>query len=75
MEKDVLENFANFVGKHFVGVSDPQARYLAMMQYDAYPSRPNPGRRENTKLSFYFNTALWCLKRFYEGLTGLHKTF
>ena len=27
------------------------------------------------ELSFYFHTSLWCLKRFYEGLKGLHKTF
>ena len=27
------------------------------------------------KLSFYFHTSLWCLKRFYEGLWVLHKTF
>ena len=27
------------------------------------------------KLTFYFHTSLWCLKRFYEGLKGLHKTF
>ena len=26
-------------------------------------------------LNFYFDTSLWCLKRFYEGLYGLHKTF
>ena len=26
-------------------------------------------------LNFYFHTSLWCLKRFYEGLKGLHKTF
>ena len=26
-------------------------------------------------LIFYFHTSLWCLKRFYEGLKGLHKTF
>ena len=26
-------------------------------------------------LNFYFYTSLWCLKRFYEGLKGLHKTF
>ena len=37
------------------------------------PSRP--GQREKIKLNFYFQTALWCLKRFYEGLKGLHKTF
>ena len=26
-------------------------------------------------LIFYFHTSLWCLKRLYEGRTGLHKTF
>ena len=39
------------------------------------PSRPNPGRREKKKLNFYFHTTLRCLRRFYEGLKGLHKTF
>ena len=38
------------------------------------PSRFYPGRREKMKLNFYFHTPLWCLKRFYEGLKGLHKT-
>ena len=38
-------------------------------------SCPNPGRREKIKLNFYFHTSFWCLKRFYEGLKGLHKTF
>ena len=28
---------------------------------------------EKIKLNFYFHTSLWCLKRFYEGLKGLHK--
>ena len=27
------------------------------------------------KLNVYFDTSLWCLKRFNEGLKGLHKTF
>ena len=27
------------------------------------------------ELNFYFHTSLWYLKRFYEGLKGLHKTF
>ena len=27
------------------------------------------------ELNFYFHTSLWCHKRFYEGLKGLHKTF
>ena len=39
------------------------------------PSCPNPGQRKNIKLSFYFRTYLWCLKRFYEGLKGFYKTF
>ena len=26
-------------------------------------------------LNFYFHTSLWYLKRFYEGLKGLHKIF
>ena len=39
------------------------------------PFRPNPGRREKIKLNFYFHTSFWCLKRFYEGLKGLCKTF
>ena len=39
------------------------------------PSCPNPERREKIILHFYFHTSLWCLKRFYEGLKGLHKTF
>ena len=39
------------------------------------PSHPDPGRREKLNLNFYFHTPLRCLKRFYEGLKGLHKTF
>ena len=39
------------------------------------PSHPNPGRREKIKLNVYFHTSLLRLKKFYEGLKGLHKTF
>ena len=39
------------------------------------PFRPIPTRRGKSKLNFYFHTSLWCLKRFYESLNGLHKTF
>ena len=39
------------------------------------PSRPNPERGGKAKLNFYFQTSLRCLKRFYEGLKGLNKTF
>ena len=38
-------------------------------------SRLDPGRREKINLNFYFQTSLWYLKRFYEGLKCLHKTF
>ena len=39
------------------------------------PSQLNPGLREKVKLNFYFHTSFWCLKRFYESLKDLHKTF
>ena len=39
------------------------------------PSLPDPGRREKINLNFYVSTSLWYLKRFYEDLKGLHKTF
>ena len=34
---------------------------------------PIPDKKK--KLHFYFHTSLWCLRRFYEGLKDLHKTF
>ena len=37
-------------------------------QRDINLFRPNPGRKEKIKLSFYFHTILWCLKTIYEGL-------
>ena len=30
---------------------------------------------DDVNLKSYFDTSLWCLKRFYEGLEDLHKTF
>ena len=39
------------------------------------PSRLNPGQKEKINLSFYFHNSLSCLKRFYKGHKGLHKTF
>ena len=39
------------------------------------PSHPIPDEEKKIKLNFYFYTSLWCLKRFYKGLKGLHKTF
>ena len=38
-------------------------------------SRPDPRRGEKFNLNFYFHTSLRFLKRFYEGLKDLHKTF
>ena len=39
------------------------------------PSPPDPGREKKINLNFYFHTSLWCFKRFYKGLKGVHKTF
>ena len=37
---------------------------------------PIPDEEKKIKLNFYFHTPLfWCLKRFYQGLKGLYKTF
>ena len=35
---------------------------------------PDPRRREKINVNFYFQTSLWCRKRFYQGLKDLHKT-
>ena len=34
---------------------------------------PTPDKEKNN-LNVYFYISLWCLKRFYEGLKGLHET-
>ena len=34
-----------------------------------------PYEQKNIKLNIYFHISLWCLKRFSEGLKGLHKPF
>ena len=39
------------------------------------PLVPIPDEKKKIKLDIYLHTSLWCLKRFYEGLQGLHKTF
>ena len=56
--------------------------YSVMFSYDdekrlkfLNPHRADPGQRELINLIIYFHTSLWCFKRFYEGLKGLHKTF
>ena len=38
-------------------------------------SVPFSKKEKKINLNFYFHTSLWCLKRFYEGLKGFHKTF
>ena len=38
-------------------------------------SSPNPRRREKLSKILIFTFLLWCLKKFYEGLKGLHKIF
>ena len=40
------------------------------------PASPIFGKSyKNKNFNFYFHTSLWCLKRFYEGLSSLRKTF
>ena len=50
------------LGHHFIACTEINA------------SRSDPRLREKINLIF-FHTSLWCLKRFYEGLKGLRKTF
>ena len=54
-------------------------KYIKQQITQSDPNLPenkvNPGRREKINWSFYFQTFLWCLKKFYEGLKGIHKTF
>ena len=49
--------------------------FVIMRSWFIKPLHPDPGRRKKINLNFYFDTSLWCLKRFYEGLNDLHKTF
>lgn len=39
-----------------------------------HPFYPDPGRRKNINLNFYFHSSVQILKMFDEGLKGLHKT-
>ena len=72
-----MKTFSNFLNTAVKNsdVKGPQVSYVNEDPDPINPSRPNPGRREKTKLNFYFHTSLWCFKRFYEGLKGFHKTF
>ena len=55
-----------FPGSH--GCKEPTTLSLT-------PAPPNPGRREKINLNFYFHAYLSCLKRLYEDLKDLLKTF
>ena len=71
LKYSILQNFNKILNSNLNLQTSPQK----VSHYHYNPSRPNPGRREKIKLNFYFHTSLGCLKRFYEGLKGLHKTF
>ena len=36
---------------------------------------PISDKEKRIKVNFYFHASLWYLKRFYEGIKDLHKTF
>ena len=83
-EKETTEVFNNFFGNIVKNLKifqysdfDPIIESVKKPNLKAIlnPYRPNPGQSEKIKLNFYFHFSLWCLKRFYKGLTGLHKTF
>ena len=62
--------FSNVSIVDFEEVNVSWVSSVLVSQWIFNPSRPNPGRREKSKLDFYFHTSLWCLKRFYECLKG-----
>ena len=45
------------------------------LKYSLTLSVSIPDDETKTNFDFYFHTFLWCLKSFYEGLSGLHKAF
>ena len=52
-----------------------QKMLLSKIPETINPSHPDPGRREKNYLNVHLHISLSCLKRFYEGFKGLHKTF
>ena len=60
-------------------LTKPVANFLSFQS--ATLTLPNPSQpfqkviKIKINLKFYFRTSLWCPKRFYEVLKGLHKTF
>ena len=68
-ETELKQNL-NCKWKHMLTVT------ILNMKILSFPlSCPDPGRKEEITLNFHFQTSLWCLKRFYESLKGLYKTF
>ena len=49
--------------------------YLLFLRFSLTVSVPIPDEEKKNELNFYFHTSLWYLKRFYEGLKSLDKTF
>ena len=76
------ENFAKFEEHFFLWNTSDGCfwKYIVhLLLYFTYCnlfnlSCPSPPRRKKINLNLYFHTSLWCVKRFYEGLKGLHKT-
>ena len=52
-----------------------QKMLLSKIPETINPSHPDRGRREKSYLNVNLHISLSCLKRFYEGFKGLHKTF
>ena len=69
-------SFIQYVGEMFrkSNTSYPLIRTRKLRTF-LIALRPNPGQKEKIKLNFYFQTSLWCLKRFYEGLMNVSKSF
>ena len=47
--------------------------FTTFFVFSINPSRPDPGQNKKINLTFYLQTFLKCLKRFYEGLQNTTK--
>ena len=84
-EKVILEIFTNFNRKHawwcpsfsmFSETFHSLLLYLHTIIFTAYLTLPVPILdKAKINLNFYSHISLWCRKRFYEGIKGLHQTF
>ena len=78
MQKDAAIKLVRKVAFNLLNVKTPtleigQLNCTANLLTDFCIMRTNIGVR--MAQNFYFHTSFWCLKRFYEGLKGLTKTF